>query len=373
VAMGADSSMQRIARLTPLDAVLACIQARVAPVPPRRYPLASAQGATLAEDVFSPERPPRAIALRDGFAVAAATIADAGPYTPVPVTLIARRIDVGDPLPNGTDAVVPLEAIALHGDRAEATTAVAPGEGVLQAGDDAAPGTALRRAGERLRAVDVAVMAAAGIAEVTVRSPRIALVSGSAARTPILDAARATLAHGIERAGGSLRDSSDLLEAALNDRQSDAVIVVGGTGSGRRDGAVQEVARRGELKAHGIAIGPGDTAAFGFVDKRPVLLSPGRLDAALAVWLFVGRQLTAKLAGGAIDETPAMLPLKRKVTSTIGITELVPVRRSDGMAKPLGSGYLSFTALAHSHGWIAVPADSEGFAAGAEVAVNQWP
>jgi molybdopterin biosynthesis enzyme len=34
---------------------------------------------------------------------------------------------------------------------------------------------------------------------------------------------------------------------------------------------------------------------------------------------------------------------------------------------------LSFTALARSDGWIIVPADSEGFAAGTQVAINPWP
>jgi molybdopterin molybdotransferase len=43
------------------------------------------------------------------------------------------------------------------------------------------------------------------------------------------------------------------------------------------------------------------------------------------------------------------------------------------MAEPLGSGYLSLTALAHSDGWIVVPAESEGFAASHEVAVHRWP
>ena len=371
--MGADSSIQRIVRLTPLHAILACIESRVTPVAPRRSLLLSAQSATLAEDVISAERPQRAIALRDGFAVEAAAIADAGPYTPVPLTLIARRIDAGDALPSGTDAVAPLDAIALRGDRAEAVAAVAPGEGVLQVGGDAAPMTVLCRAGARLRAVDIAAIAAAGIAEVSIRSPRVAVVRGSAARTPILDAARGLLAHAVTRGGARLTDPSGSLEKALSDHQSDAVIVIGGTGSGRRDGAAQEVARRGRLEAHGIAIGPGDTAAFGFVDERPVLLAPGRLDAALAVWLFIGRPLAAKLAGGVLDDTPVLAPLRHKVTSTIGITELVPVNVRDGVADPLGADYLSLTALAHSDGWISVPADSEGFAAGAEVAVNPWP
>ena len=371
--MGADSSIQRIVRLTPLHAILACIQSRVVPVAPHRSALASAHGATLAEDVVSAERPQRAIALRDGFAVDAAAIADAGPYTPVPLTLIARRIDAGDAMPSGTDAVAPLDAIALRGDRAEAIAAIAPGEGVLRAGGDAAPTTVLRSAGARLRAIDVAAIAAAGIAEVSIRSPRIALVRGSAARTPILDAARGVLADAITQVGARLSDPSDLFEKALSDRQSDATIVVGGTGSGRRDGAVREVVRRGRLEAHGIAIGPGDTAAFGFVDERPVLLAPGRLDAALAIWLFIGRPLTAKLAGGVLDDSSALVPLRRKVTSTIGVTELVPVQVREGMAEPLGAGYLSLTSLAHSDGWIAVPADSEGFAAGVEVAVSPWP
>ena len=99
---------------------------------------------------------------------------------------------------------------------------------------------------------------------------------------------------------------------------------------------------------------------------------PGRIDAALALWLLIGRRLVAKLAGGGVADTPTVMPLKRKATSTIGMTELIPVSCADGMAEPLGSGYLSFAALARSDGWIVVPADSEGFAAGAQVAVTLW-
>jgi molybdopterin molybdotransferase len=67
------------------------------------------------------------------------------------------------------------------------------------------------------------------------------------------------------------------------------------------------------------------------------------------------------------------LPLKRKVTSTIGLSEVIPVNCAGGMAEPLASGYLSFTVLARSDGWIVIPADSEGFAAGTPVAIYPWP
>ena len=367
-----DSTIQRIARLTPLDAILELIQSRVTAAAPHRARLAEALGAVLAADVHSPQCPPQAIALRDGFAVAAAEIADAGPYTPMPLSLTARRIDTGEALPHGTDAVAPLDAITLRGTHAEAIAAVAPGSGILPAGGDSAPAFALRRGGERLRALDLAVMAGAGIAEVTIRSPRVALARASGTRTRMLDAAEVTLCRLATEAGCALRQTSSLAEA-LSDSQCDAVIGIGGTGSGRRDDAVQDLARRGRVEAHGIAISPGETAALGFVGERPVLLVPGRLDAALAVWLLIGRPLAARLAGGSVDDLPITASLRRKVTSALGMTEVIPVSCKAGIAEALGSEYLSLTALAHSVGWIVVAAESEGFAAGSAVAVNLWP
>ena len=76
---------------------------------------------------------------------------------------------------------------------------------------------------------------------------------------------------------------------------------------------------------------------------------------------------------GVVEDSPMILPLRRKVTSTIGMTEIIPVSCGDGMAEPLGSGYLSLTALSRSDGWILIPAESEGFPAASKVAVHQWP
>src|SRR5215472_119628 len=101
-------SVQRIARLTPLDAILTIIAERVATVKPAEVALAAARGRTLATDVVAPRAvPATAVALRDGFAVAAEAIADAGPYAPVPLAS-CMRIDAGEVLPDGCDAVAPL-------------------------------------------------------------------------------------------------------------------------------------------------------------------------------------------------------------------------------------------------------------------------
>jgi molybdopterin molybdotransferase len=371
--MTVDSSSQRIARLTTLGTVRALIETRIKAVPPKTIRGATAQRLTLAEDVTASQQPARAIALRDGFAVDTDAISDAGPYTPVPLTLTARRIDAGDPLPDGTDAVLPLDAVTLRGKSAEAIATVSPGEGVLLAGGDAAPQIPLRRAGQRLRVVDIAAIPAARVQAASVREPSIGVALGGGGGTTVIDAALNMLVHLIFDAGGSVSNNPVMLDAALADEKTDAIVAIGGTGSGRRDGAVQELARLGQVEAHGIAVCPGETAAFGFVGRRPVLLLPGRIDAALAIWLLLGRHIVAKLAGGKVEDVPAMLPLRRKVASGIGMTELIPVRCENGMAEPLGSGYLSLTALSRSDGWITIPPDSEGFAAGSQVAVNPWP
>lgn len=367
---------QRIARLTPLRSVLALVETRVGVVKPRDRVLTAALGRTLAEDVVASERPQRPIALRDGFAVEAAALADAGSYAPVPFASLPRRVDVGEPMPSGTDTVAPFDVVTLRGDRAEAVAPVLPGEGMLAAGADIAPQAPLRRRGERLRAIDLAIMATAGILHMMVREPRVRIVCGSAADTPLIDAAIAFLGHAVAEAGGAVFDARGevkRLDDALTDDQADAVIAVGGTGSGRRDGSVQALARCGRVEVHGIAVSPGETAAFGFVGERPMLLVPGRLDAALSIWCLIARHLVARLAGGSIEDAPTILPLKRKATSTIGLTELIPVRRDAGMVEPLASGYLSLESMARSDGWIVIPADSEGYQAGTRVAVSSWP
>jgi len=371
--MVVDSSTQRITRLTPLSAILALIDSRVVAVEPQKSAINGARDFTLAEDVVSSEQPPRPTALRDGFPVDAATVADAGPYAPVPLPLTVRRIDAGEALPSDADAVLPLDAVTLRGHRTEAVAVVTAGEGVLPKGGDSTSRTPLRRAGQSARAIDIAVMAAAEIKNVTIRAPRIHIVHGGEARSPAIGVALTTLMRVAGEAGGVVTGRSITLEPALGDEDTSAVIAVGGTGSGRHDAAVHTLARLGRVEAYGIAVSPGETAAFGFAGARPVLLVPGRLDAALAIWLLIGRYLVAKLAGGSIADLPVTLPLKRKVTSTIGLTELVPVSCAGGVAEPLASGYLSLESLAHSDGWIVVPAESEGFAAGRPVAVRAWP
>ena len=101
---------------------------------------------------------------------------------------------------------------------------------------------------------------------------------------------------------------------------------------------MRTLARVGQLAFHGIGITPGETTAIGFSGPRPVLLLPGRIDAALAGWLTVGRRMLARRAFRLIEEQPFAAELARKIASPLGLAEVVAVRRRLGKVEPVAQG-----------------------------------
>ena len=59
--------------------------------------------------------------------------------------------------------------------------------------------------------------------------------------------------------------------------------------------------------------------------------------------------------------------LARKIASHVGIAEIVLMERKQDMWVTLAVGDLSLGAIARAEAWLAVPAGSEGFAAGRPV------
>jgi len=83
--------------------------------------------------------------------------------------------------------------------------------------------------------------------------------------------------------------------------------------------------------------------------------------------------MLARLAFRLIEEQPFTAELARKIASPLGLAEVIPVRRRLGRVEPCAQGYLPMQALARAEGWLLVPADSEGYAAGTRVVVRPWP
>src|SRR5437016_1107232 len=194
---------QRIARLTPLDDVLARIRARVNPVAPRRTSdLAAALNRTLADDITIEQPIPEvALALRDGWALRSDLTTDASSYAPAAIPA-AVRVATGEPLPSDCDAVAPVDAVTMREGKAQALAPIAPGEGVLPVAADVAQGAVLLRAGRRLRPLHVALLAMSGVASVAIRAPRLRIARARPGPDPMLDAAIESIAHIIRERGG---------------------------------------------------------------------------------------------------------------------------------------------------------------------------
>lgn len=367
---------QRIASLTPLQDVLARIDALVKPVAAQRIDdLTSALGHIVAEDVTAgPPLPMTAIALRDGWALPSHLTIDAGSYAPVSVPT-AIRLDVGQMLPTNFDSVAPLDAVIACDGETQVLAQVTPAEGVLPAGGDAPAGIVLIHAGERLDASRFALLAALDIRQANVRVPRLSLTRAHSRPDRVLDSVIACISDAIGQAGAVVTTAGayDRLEHALKQTDFDALVVVGGTGCGREDKAVETLVCVGTVHVHGVGLIPAETTAFGTIGPRPVLLLPGRLDAALAAWHVLGRAILTRLTGHAEPPCLRTAKLTRKVSSKPGLAELVPVRCEGSLATPLGSGYLPISALCRANGWILIPPESEGQPEHSEVVVRSWP
>lgn len=356
---------QRITALTPIGEVLARVAALARPTAPREMPLADAEGRVLAADVAATAaRPATPVALIDGWAVRAEMVADAGPYAPMRLSPGPTWVNAGDALPVAADAVLPGDAVAVDGALAEAHASATAGDGVLAAGADAAAGQVLRSVGEKLRAADVAALQAIGLSRVMVREPRVRVVSVDA------DPAALAIARAVAACGATVIFVRALARALAED--ADAVVAIGGTGSGHNDSSVTELAKVGRVDIHGFGLAPGETSALGSAGSQPVLLLPARLDAALAAFLVVGEALLRGLTGAPIC-LGMPVTLTRKITSTVGLAEVVPVRRVGDGVEPLASGHWPMAAIARADGFVLVPPESEGYAAGARLEMRAFP
>jgi putative molybdopterin biosynthesis protein len=338
----------------------------------------------------------------DGIAVRAADTI--GASETAPVLLAAEHfevVDTGDPLPSGYDAVVMREHVHRTSDgAAELRAAVPPYQHVRSIGEDISAAELLLPEGHRLRPVDVAACAAAGVIEVGVRrAPLVVIVPTGDEIRPIgtdpapgeiLDTNSLMLAAQAREVGCETRitdivpDDPRAITAALRSAAHDAdlVILIAGSSAGRDDYTAQVVADAGRLAVHGVAVRPGHPVVLGTVTglsgnkpATPVLGAPGYpVSAALTFEIFAAPML-AELEGAAPRERPVTTArLARKLPSAIGMDDWVRVRLGrvddDIIATPLSRGAGVLTSLVRADGLLLVPSGIEGHHAGEQVRVE---
>src|SRR4029079_9091176 len=162
---------------------------RARPLPAETVSIAAAAGRVSTEDVVARvDLPPFASSAMDGFAVRAAdlpgTLRIAGesaagrPFEAQLEPGSAAAISTGAVVPEGADAVVPIENVVQHDNEVEIVQEVEPGAHVRPRGGDVAAGEVVIPAGATLNPAALAAAAASGVAELPcARRPRVAVLA----------------------------------------------------------------------------------------------------------------------------------------------------------------------------------------------------
>ena len=412
-----DVRMRGFSRRQPVEAALEWLDSELRPLDAEVVPLQQAASRVLASPIDGEiDVPGFDRAMMDGYAVIASSTAGATLRDGIPLTVLgdslpgypyegvvgigeAVRIMTGSPLPVGCDAVLPAESVrnaagadeadarALSGRVVNALAEVAPGRHIGRRGEDVARGARLFEAGRLLRPQDLGVLSSVGAREVrVVRKPRVRLVvtgnelvpSGSKpdgyrlvdANGPML-AALVERDHGVVDFPGLVPDTEDAILDALR-ADADVVIVSGGSSVGVQDLAPMLLATHGELAIHGISMRPGSPTGLGRFGHRLVFLLPGFPVSCLCAYdFFAGRAIRA--LGGRSKTWPyrsIRAKLTRTLTSPLGRLDYARVRVGEGGVEPLAiSGASVLSSTTRAEGFLLIPADSEGFAAGTDVEV----
>jgi molybdopterin molybdotransferase len=378
-----------------VERALAWVDRQVPRLPAVEVALEDGLGRILATPLAAREdHPPRARAGEDGYAVRSSDTLGGSAYNPVLLQLQgaahplepcgAVLLPAGAALPPGADALLGFEAAQASGPLVEAIAAVAEGTGVEPAGQQVRAGGQLAGAGHRLRAQDLALLAALGVERVqVVAQPRVRLVIAG----PKPGSGAAGDAHGpmlralVARDGGRLEAGPDDLGLRQALRHAgagslpDLVIATGRTGAGPDDDAPLALAEAGELVLHGVALRPGGSAAMGLAGGAPVVLLPGDPLACLFAYELLAGRAVRRLGGRdpGLPHATREGQLARKVVSAVGFVDVCQVRLAAGLVEPLGvAEFGGLAAATRADGFVVVPAPLEGYAPGARVTVHLY-
>ncbi len=229
----------------------------------------------------------------------------------------AAGIATGGTVPEGADAVVPVELADDRGDMVAVAEAAASGQHVRPRGGDVRAGDVVVESGTRVGAVQVGALAAAGVAAVVCSArPRVAiLATGSELRSPgealepgqIYESNRRMIAAALASSGAELEvlpvvpDDADAHRSALERAlQADVVVTSGGVSVGPHDLVRRVAADLGvEEVFWGVAIKPGKPLAFGVRGATLVFGLPGNPVSSLVGALVFVRTALLALQGHA--------------------------------------------------------------------------
>jgi len=363
-------------------------------------PVREALGRCLAGPVYASRSVPAYHgAALDGLAVRASSTFSALPESPVLLRggAEAKPVNTGEPLPEGTDAVVMIEKTEAVGEDYEIREAVYPWQNVRKAGEDIVKGEILLPARQRIRPYDQGALLAAGVLSVEVfRKPRVLIVptgdeivrpeDAGAQLTPgaIVEVNGQILASLVADCGGEAVIAQTVPDVPAEIRNAvtegfgagyDLILLIAGSSAGSKDHAPSVLEEMGELLVHGVTVMPGKPTLLAAVGDKPVVGVPGYpVSAAVAFREFVG-PLLYRMQGTLEPEAETIeAVMGRKLPSKPGVEEHVRVILGKvgerTVAVPLSGGAGVLTSMVRGDGILRIPPGVSGYSEGEAVRVE---
>ncbi len=373
------------------------------------YPLFSevvsvkeALGRITAEPVFAKVSSPYFhSSAMDGYAVRSRDTVLATEKNPVRLKLGRDTIwiETGDPLPEGFDAVVPVEETNLKDGCIEIYKAYPPYHHVRAVGEDIVATEMIIPESYKIGPVEAGAILASGITHVKVRRrPIIGIIPTGSEMIPpenlnifelkpphLIEYNSTVLSGFIKEDGGEPKiypiakdEKQDIKSRILQAlRECDMVLINAGSGYGKEDFTYQVLEELGEVVINGVAIKPGKPFIAGFIENKPVLGIPGYpVSAIFCYYLFVRPLLELYLGTEICKEERLQGILSRQLSSTIGVDEFVRVKvgrvGDKYIVSPVGRGAGLLMSVVRADGYTIIPADSEGFSREQKIEVILW-
>jgi molybdopterin molybdotransferase len=372
------------------------------PLGTERLPLLAALGRVATEEIVSARAVPAAAnSAMDGYAIRHADVATvparlrivaveaAGTVASVAVSDgTAIKLFTGSVIPAGADTVVRVEDTEEADGWVVVRKAPAAGANVRGAGEDIRPGQVVLSAGTLLGPADLGVLASVGRATVVVhRRPRVAILSTGTELVEVdqepgpgqvVNSNAYTLAAAAREAGAEpavlpiVGDRFEAIRAQIAEALSaDVVLTSGGVSVGDLDFVKDALDSLGvERLFWGVAQKPGKPLTVGRREGRLVFGLPGNPVSALVCFHLYVRPALRRMEGHRRLHLPAVeARLAAAVRKSVGLTEFVRVRLSDGDDGPIATAVPSqssgvLTSLAQGSGLLVGPAERDMLAAG---------
>jgi len=302
------------------------IAKQLKPLAPTSVAVSRALGLVLAEDVAASENmPPFPSSAMDGYAVIAADPTterrvigqqDAGLAQGLVVKPgTAARLMTGGSVPEGADAVIPVEQTRESGGVVTLLAKVKPGQNVRPVGQDFRAGELVLDKGAVLGPAEIGLLAMVGRAEVLAHPrPRVAVMATGNELVPpgeplapgqIRDSNSYALLAAVEAAGatpvylGRIPDDEAALRAALERglAEADLTLSSGGVSMGARDLIKPLLAELGTVHFGRVAIKPGKPLTFATARGAAVLGLPGFPVSSLVMFEMFARPALRLLGG----------------------------------------------------------------------------